>query len=876
MSASTPPTQVLNNPLNQASMAKSPSPSGTDWLANSLLFAKTIAAAAECAPFPYLKGVFGTVVVLLETVEKVKKNRDDLRELCLDSVGIIAIVRDQITFHGDTAAAKFKRSCQELEGFLQEVLTAVTHLRREPRGFGGRFREILKLTSVADEITGYRKRIQEFRANFVLMAGIDTNFTVNDTNFTVKQIHEALSNRSLTGWSSDVSLGQIPQGINTCPPPSRLFQGRENILDKMHQYYFIKDSSGKHIFLLYGLGGAGKTQIGLKFIERASPQSEEYSCHKNAGSTSQDALRWLKNNNKLNWLLFFDNADDRTISLHSFFPQCTHGNILITSRNPGLRTICAGAHCCVSDMELPDAVELLLNSAAEDLTPENKVTAAPIVEVLCYLPLAIIQAGAFISKSGDLAGYLALYNENQARLLSEKPDQLHDGYARTVYTTWQISFEQLSIPAATFLQLCSFLHHEGISEDLFRNASKYTFPASGPSKAELQKPLEFLSHFLGERGVWDTLRFIDITNEIRAYSLINFHSAKRMLSIHPLVHAWSQSTFTEVESFRYCMVAIVGMSFYEVPKADKELSSLKLLPHAQSLLRGAAHVTPDFGKQYGEIYSYAGKPKEAEKLKLQWLRIERIVWVMSIQTPSKWNEAKKLQVVVLEKQRLRLPAEDPDIFTAMSNLATTYHSLGQLQEAEQFGITVLEGLRKTLSEDHPETLNAMGSLATIYYSQGKLQEAKELEVRVLQQRTNLLGDEHLDTLSDMHNLAATYHDLGELDEALKLKVIVLEKRKKLLGEEHPDTLAAMGNLATTYHHQANFSDAKKLELVVLEKQKELLGDNHPHTLQAKANLESTKLAQAELNKGKTEGLTLVRKPQSNYFTERKHVWSGGW
>jgi hypothetical protein len=50
-------------------MAKSPSPSGTDWLANSLLFAKTIAAAAECAPFPYLKGVFGTVVVLLETVE---------------------------------------------------------------------------------------------------------------------------------------------------------------------------------------------------------------------------------------------------------------------------------------------------------------------------------------------------------------------------------------------------------------------------------------------------------------------------------------------------------------------------------------------------------------------------------------------------------------------------------------------------------------------------------------------------------------------------------------------------------------------------------------------------------------------------------------
>ncbi|KAJ7680170.1 hypothetical protein B0H17DRAFT_1232340 [Mycena rosella] len=138
--------------------------------------------------------------------------------------------------------------------------------------------------------------------------------------------------------------------------------------------------------------------------------------------------------------------------------------ILITSRNPGLR-VYAGSHCLVSDMEELDAVELLLKSASEDITAGNKVIAAEIVKVsyyrihmfealtihglrlLWYLPLAIIQAGAFISKSGILDKYLDLYKENQAKLLREKPTQSHTDYAWTAYTTWQISFDKLSQPA---------------------------------------------------------------------------------------------------------------------------------------------------------------------------------------------------------------------------------------------------------------------------------------------------------------------------------------------------------------------------------------------------------------------------------------------
>ncbi|KAJ7435734.1 hypothetical protein B0H11DRAFT_2366482 [Mycena galericulata] len=95
----------------------------SDWVGMSLLTAKAIIAAAECAPFPYIKGVFGTVVILLETVEKVKKNRDNLKELCEDTVTIIEIVRDQISAHGDTAALKFKSLCEDLERHVHAYIS---------------------------------------------------------------------------------------------------------------------------------------------------------------------------------------------------------------------------------------------------------------------------------------------------------------------------------------------------------------------------------------------------------------------------------------------------------------------------------------------------------------------------------------------------------------------------------------------------------------------------------------------------------------------------------------------------------------------------------------------------------------------------------
>ncbi|KAJ7819637.1 hypothetical protein B0H14DRAFT_2308847, partial [Mycena olivaceomarginata] len=144
------------------------------------------------------------------------------------------------------------------------------------------------------------------------------------------------------------------------------------------------------------------------------------------------------------------------------------------------------------------------------------------------------------------------------RLLSEKPAQSHDRYPWTVYTTWQMSFDRLKPPAAMLLQHCSFLHYNGISEAIFSYAAKCTVPS--PFKDELQGPLEFLSHFLESTGEWNSLQFLEVTNDLQAYSLMSFDAEMKLFSIHPLVHAWSQATVHNPERYKSTMGCILSMA----------------------------------------------------------------------------------------------------------------------------------------------------------------------------------------------------------------------------------------------------------------------------------------------------------------------------
>ncbi|KAJ7071685.1 P-loop containing nucleoside triphosphate hydrolase protein [Mycena amicta] len=664
------------------------------------------------------------------------------------------------------------------------------------------------------------------------------------------------------------------QTIRSCPLPSKFFQGRKDILLQLDRFFQPIEKKEQKVVLLHGLGGAGKTQIALKFIAESGARfTDEFKINassaetievgykqiamaKKLGDTAEAAQTWLKAHHA-EWLLLFDNADQPNLDLEAYLPQCNHGNILITSRNPGLwvHTGSPQKAIAVSNLSLDDAVLLLLNRAGVELPRnENKMHAVQIVQELHCFPLAIVQAGAFISKSSplrqDISKYMPLYLGNKATLLSRKPEQSHVDYEWTVYTTWQISFDQLGPQAAQFLQLCSFIHFEGITEDIFQRASEYT-PRNeplDPSFETLQPASDFLSSFTNAKSNWNGLEFAEMMSDISDYSLMTWQNDA--YSIHPLVHQWSKTIISDLVGQRKLIVALLGMA---AACSTEVMQKIQLLLHVMLLSEDGDIRGTGFEGPFGDVFQEGGMFRRAETLRSDILIRSDACFgrehpntidataklAATFQKLGQYTEAQKLQEQVLETRTKLLGAEHPNTIDATANLAVTFRRLGQYTEAQKLEEQVLEKRTKLLDAEHPNTIDATANLAATFRRLGQYTEAQKLQEQVLETRTKLLGAEHPNTIDATAKLAGTFRRLGQYTEAQKLEEQVLEKLTKLLGSEHPNTIDATANLAATFRKLGQYTEAQKLQEQVLEKRTKLLGAEHPNTIDATAKLAGT-------------------------------------
>ena len=161
-------------------------------------------------------------------------------------------------------------------------------------------------------------------------------------------------------------------------------------------------------------------------------------------------------------------------------------------------------------MDHEDATNLLLHLSQAEETDENKGLAAEIVQVISdifvwelllsycmsqelhYFALAVSQAGTFIYCHSSLRGYRDLYKCERDNLLQNEEVQ---GSDPAVYATWRLSYDKLNVSARSFLQICSMLHHEGISEEMFEKAALSQFHLED---SELQKEVTQLLNLLGK------------------------------------------------------------------------------------------------------------------------------------------------------------------------------------------------------------------------------------------------------------------------------------------------------------------------------------------------------------------------------------------
>ena len=275
------------------------------------------------------------------------------------------------------------------------------------------------------------------------------------------------------------------------------------------------------------------------------------------------------------WLIVFDNADVPPPEVvEKFIPTGDRGSILITSRNRSMGRIISFKNMIeIKEMEEADAITLLLRASHLEPLPEHLEISEKIVNELCYIPLAINHAGAYIEAGKcDIDQYLKQFAVHRQALMSDTSFKGASKYNKTVYGTWDLSFKEIekrargcSTPehaqaaqaAILILQICAFYHYANISKDIFRAAAENAINQDVNSDRFKKLPqavtlLDYTLLGLDNDGHWDEFIFGQGISVLLSFSLMKREQSLKTFSVHPLVHYWSRERMSKSEQKKMC------------------------------------------------------------------------------------------------------------------------------------------------------------------------------------------------------------------------------------------------------------------------------------------------------------------------------------
>jgi tetratricopeptide (TPR) repeat protein len=620
---------------------------------------------------------------------------------------------------------------------------------------------------------------------------------------------------------------------------------------------------GTSMLAVWGLGGAGKTQLVLDYLHRHRPDykatfwieagrkeliERDFVCiyqllfglRTTAGQEvikADEAVAgvksWLSSRTSDRCLLVIDGADtvddeedDEYIDLMHYVPESRLLDVIVTTRSATAKDMTALDGVEVGEMEEEQAVDLFyaLSTLKDRGQPTNDEITL-IVEELGLFALAVTLAGTYVAQTprllDDIKQYLPEYRERRRKLLSQKPKRLVHQYGESVLTTWEASFKAVQrqcAEACRLLTLLAFLGFDDIFLELFDPKTLNQDSSSGSWKPLISSDVSL-----------DKYKIEECFRVLQTYSLVQRKENQASYSMHKLVHAWG---YERLESDQQREYSIAGLQLVQ-----EAMTGCGKGPQAK--LRLVSHIMANFS-----IIAKQGWPEDGAKTVLNQLG-----WSAGfVSTLGRWVEAYAIKEYICRKWRDLLGDEHFDTITAINDLAITLRDQGQLEKAVAMQEEVLEKTKRILGDEHPGTIAAMSNLATTLGDQGQLEKAAAIHEEVVEKTKRILGDEHPDTIAAMSNLAHTLRDQGQLEKAAAMQEEVLEKRKRILGDEHPDTIAAMSNLAHTLRDQGQLEKAAAMQEEVVEKTKRILGDEHPATIIVMNNLASMLKGQGQLEK----------------------------
>ncbi|MGW1675777.1 tetratricopeptide repeat protein [Streptomyces sp. NPDC002324] len=661
-----------------------------------------------------------------------------------------------------------------------------------------------------------------------------------------------------------------PLGLHNLPDlPTRIFVGREEALSTL---VAAMDRGSKAITqTVQGLGGVGKTTLALHYAhthrdayqlvwwiradtpEQITTDLAGLTTRINGGVTSRTtaedaewAIGWLQTHP--GWLLILDNAEHPDTTRHLIGQLHHAGRHLITSRYVnGWPTA-------------PLALPLLTPAASLDLLTrvtglidtDNQHHACLLADELGHLPLALEQAGAFITQSHiPFSTYRDLLRQHPAQTTSAAP--AGSDPQRTMARIWRITLDAL--------------HRDTpLAVDILRTAAWYA-PTATPRT--LLAPLTD-----------DPVSYAQALSQLAAYNMITLDGDT--LSVHRLVQTVARTpdpdttdatdphrTQDTITTARQHATALLRTALPDQPRTNVAgwPTWSTLLPHAEALITATdpAHDTEDTDLLLTDTAIYLEGQGQVTQANIYKKRsLDASIRLHGPDHPSTLSSRNNLayayetagdlgRAIRLYEQtltdRVRVQGEDhPSTLTSRNNLAGAYETAGDLGRAIPLYEQTLTDRVRVLGEDHPSTLASRNNLAYAYQAAGDLGRAIPLYEQTLTDRVRVLGEDHPSTLASRNNLAGAYHAAGDLGRAIPLYEQTLTDSVRVVGEDHPSTLASRNNLAYAYQAAGDLGRAIRLYEQTLTDRVRVLGEDHPDTLSSRNNLAGAYHAAGDLGR----------------------------
>ncbi|KAK3310503.1 uncharacterized protein B0T15DRAFT_518680 [Chaetomium strumarium] len=537
------------------------------------------------------------------------------------------------------------------------------------------------------------------------------------------------------------------QDVQPLGDVSCFFMARDDILDKLDAHFSPRDTKGKprREFLLYGLGGVGKTQIALKAADNLEDRfkyifhvdgstvstvnrsyanicqqyCDEYRHKESTGRAPVEemrdaALSWMGELSD-EWLVIYDNLPDQE-RLRPVLPRRNAGNVIYTSRSQGfLADLPAECVYEVQPLSEAAAVDLLLKIAnREHLRGDEKEMEAvreTVTEAGC-LPLAIETMGAILRK-GDCTAHTFLHRfrdrRNRSALLG-RPNPDGSSPARpTLYAVFDLSYDAIlslvrregrcllglsALCALRVLNLLCFYHNEDIPIKMFEHAAEERLrfgsarecPLSDLADDPSMDASRLLTCIYPEK-TWDRM-FVECGLQLlQQFSLVR-RSPRGLVSMHVLIQAWAQDRMDERTRCRQALAARIVL-IESIKFSSKWLDDVWLRHLGPHLHACMAHEVAERSHDY----EYDG----LLSFKLGWFYHRQRYFPQAVD-----HLRRAAAMFKIEHGSHSKPAT-----LALRILGNVYHDMGCVGDAESMYMEILDRLRFRLKEMVEESQKEM-------------------------------------------------------------------------------------------------------------------------------------------------------------------------